>query len=175
MLWKCKWQAEKWSCRELSRRTSCSETLPCIPKTENCSVQQPAFQSYTTKGGGEKGVEVKWSFSLTSDLLGRSYKQAKCSMTCSRAHWAAPCETHGHGSDPCITTTSRTSKHLLQHLCHTPGCEHHWEFLRSLKSKEGLKSKVHFPVTQLSRCRSWSWSSLLRVELPCGGGITASS
>lgn len=37
-------------------------------QTENCSVQQPAFQSYTTRGGGEKGVKAK-IFSLTSDLL----------------------------------------------------------------------------------------------------------
>lgn len=32
---------------------------------QNCSVQQPAFQGYTTKEGGEKGVKEKFSFSLT--------------------------------------------------------------------------------------------------------------
>lgn len=147
---------------------------PCLasPKhTENCPVQQPAFQSYTTKGG-EKGVKMKLSFSLTSDLLEWSYKQAKCRITCSRVgSLGIPVWTMGMDVVPAPATTSRTSKRR-QSCCSTSATHLALNTLQAAaeqqgvykETKKGLKEKLHFPVTEIWRCQSLLWSSLLRVE-----------
>lgn len=44
-----------------------SHCLASPNQAENCSMQQAAFQSCTTQGGGEKGLKVQLSFSLISD------------------------------------------------------------------------------------------------------------